>query len=86
MKKALILSLGLAIIFGLAGCTTEEKSKIEQTPMENITVEVEKIEKPVMVLGEELPGKNAIDAAKNVADLANESMDPAQELIEGTVE
>ena len=62
MKKTLILSLGLVMAFGLTGCTSD-KPTIK--PIIEI-VEKEIIEKPLMILGDDINEEAVVDVLDEV--------------------
>ncbi len=86
MKKALIISLGLAMVFGLTGC--EQGDKIKDAVNSAKETVQDTVEKPVMVLGEGL--EEATDAVNNTVDKAGETVekvtDTAKEAVEDTAE
>lgn len=75
MKKALILSFALAVVLGMTGCTMEEKlQNAADSAMETV-------EKPVMILGDELE-----EAADAVTETTEEAVDAVIETGEEMVE
>lgn len=82
MKQALILSLGLAVIMGLTGCATGNKFK----DAANVVVDI--VEKPVMVLSEELKraanvaGDDAEATGKIIKDGAESVVKTDEDLLE----
>jgi len=82
MKKALILSLGLAVVFGLTGCNPTDKMKKTVDSATEATTKA--VEKPVMVLGDGL--KDATDKMSDKADeMAKDAKDAVNNAAEGVV-